>query len=317
LLSPRVLEYTRSQLRWVCRRSRGGGKEFVDGWIAGARLFDSLENGPLDLDAIKTDEFAVRQYRGNAENLGIIQHWDNLVNDYTCKTLTFPINRMLAISALASEFGRVLGDLYLAGMWKCEFPACLLWVIYIPGQHRRPRQYQGPSWSWTGVNGSIKMFYAGRFVNAKHFELVGNQIELTNDLAPYGSLEYGYLMIRCRLKRGELTHHLGRIEMDPSTVEGNIIKELAVSNGLLPRASYIFDAIEDEFDDENITSIPVYLSELGSRGDGGLLGLILRKLGDSQFSRLGTFEFMSIGRAEEKFHSHWFDGCEPQIITLV
>jgi hypothetical protein len=56
-------------------------------------------------------------------------------------------------------------------------------------------------------------------------------------------------------------------------------------------------------------------------------GLILRKLGDSQFSRLGVFTIYASGRrhseTEEEFEQrkefqrHWFDNCEPQTITIV
>jgi hypothetical protein len=185
-----------------------------------------------------------------------------------------------------------------------------------------------------------------QFVKAKHFQLLGYQLELTNDLAPYGSLEYGRLMIRCRLKRCKWVQHQGkgmsrwdRLEIYSATLKDDITDESTVPKRMPPQFSQIschFDAIEDEFDDENITSIPVCLLEGRSwdEPNGTLLpqtqksseGLILRKLGDSQFSRLGISRFFTKHRREEtdeefeqrkEFQSHWFDDCEPQIIALV
>ena len=132
-------------------------------------------------------------------------------------------------------------------------------------------------------------------MKAKYFELVRYHIELTNDLTPYGGLQYGHLTIGCRLKRGKLMHRqdecmLRYVLLYPSSAEDDITDELTVPKGMLPQISSNYDAIEDEFDDENSSRIPVYLLEVGFRQNGtiGPHGLILRKLGDSQFSRLGT-----------------------------
>jgi hypothetical protein len=181
-----------------------------------------------------------------------------------------------------------------------------------------------------------------QLVKAKHFELVGSQIELTNHLAPYGSLEYGHLTIRCRLKRGKWIHRQDkwghrwdRLEMYPSTAEDDSTNEFDGSRlrkGMHPH--YRFDAIEDEFNDEDDTTIPVpvYMLEVGFQGgqitSNGVHGLILRKLGDSQFSRLGVFalggslEKISWETEEEfeqrmEFQSHWLDGCEPQVRVIL
>jgi hypothetical protein len=179
-------------------------------------------------------------YQGDPQIGAILYHWDALVKDYTSKILTFPLDRILAISALASEFGSVLDDVYLAGMWYCAFPACLFWTM-LGDRHQRPRLYQGPSWSWVAVNGVIQMSLTmdPLFLKAKHFELVAYRIVLTNDLAPYGSLDYGHLMIRCRLKRGRMIHRkevwMQRrvdLEMYPSTAEDDITDESTVAKGI-------------------------------------------------------------------------------------
>lgn len=185
----------------------------MDGWKAEVVIpygIYNLKDGPPDLDAVRIDKNEVKRYRSRPGVGDIINYWNNLVMAYTSKFLTFPRDRMLAISALTSEFGRVLDDVYLAGMWKCSFPVCLFWVVRGRPEPRRPRQYQGPSWSWTGVEGCVAIYVSeasGSFVKSKYFELIGYQIKLTNDLAPYGSLEYFYLTIRCRLKRAEWVHH--------------------------------------------------------------------------------------------------------------
>jgi hypothetical protein len=102
----------------------------VDGWVGVSRtehFLHSLEDYSLDLDSI--DNYEVTYYRGDPKIAAIVHHWDDLVDNYTDKTPTFPLDRILAISALASEFGRVLDDVYLAGIWHCTFPTCLFWTM--------------------------------------------------------------------------------------------------------------------------------------------------------------------------------------------
>ena len=92
---------------------------FVDGWKATSYQAGDIEDGPLGFGAIKVDKSELKHYQGgrnNPEIFGILQRWYGQVLNYTNRSLTFPLDRILVISALASEFGRVLDDVYLAGM---------------------------------------------------------------------------------------------------------------------------------------------------------------------------------------------------------
>jgi hypothetical protein len=80
----------------------------------------------------------VTYYRGDPKIAAIVHHWDDLVESYTNKTLTFPLDRTLAISALASEFGRVLDDVYLAGILYLPYLSLLDDVIWGPTSTTSP-----------------------------------------------------------------------------------------------------------------------------------------------------------------------------------
>lgn len=100
------------------------------------------------------------------------------------------------------------------------------------------------------------------------------------------------------------------------------------------------DALEDEFDDANVESLPVVLLEVWhprhdcnrpSDSNSGPIGLILRELADARFQRLGAFtfknwlmvrEYAKDSKAlrgwwdqwEQTWHDqqHWFDTCENE-----
>ena len=45
---------------------------------------------------------------------------------YTSRTLTFPSNKLLAISAIAEKYGIVFNNDYLAGLWRFSLPISLV-----------------------------------------------------------------------------------------------------------------------------------------------------------------------------------------------
>ncbi|KAF2821682.1 HET-domain-containing protein [Ophiobolus disseminans] len=158
LLSVHVLEYCPLQLRLVCRHDvqRSNGALSVDGWSLASSRRTSKD---------------ILHYRLDIEHPGFDLEWRGLVRDYTQRKLSRPTDRILAISGIATAYQQHADrkeqnhqlqnfthkntvNVYVAGHWIYKLPNDLLWTAHTP-QPARPLEYQGPSWSWTGINGSV------------------------------------------------------------------------------------------------------------------------------------------------------------------
>lgn len=67
-------------------------------------------------------------------------------------------DRIVGISGLASRFGEMLCDEYVAGLRKSHPPVELLWIADVKEANlvERPKDYQDPLWPWVAVNDGIR-----------------------------------------------------------------------------------------------------------------------------------------------------------------
>ncbi|KAF2502207.1 hypothetical protein BU16DRAFT_554280 [Lophium mytilinum] len=65
-------------------------------------------------------------------------------------------DRLIALSGIAVNVSKVMGDYYLAGLWLTDIKASLAWEPRGPGCGWLPDHYRAPSWSWASVEGPIK-----------------------------------------------------------------------------------------------------------------------------------------------------------------
>jgi hypothetical protein len=79
--------------------------------------------------------------------------WDYVAFEYSRGKLSNPDNKLPTISAIASEFYRIFGNQYLAGLWRENLTHDLLW-IRIGGSGPGPQKpsYRIPAWSWASLN---------------------------------------------------------------------------------------------------------------------------------------------------------------------
>lgn len=87
------------------------------------------------------------------QSLNNAETWLRLVEEYSRRQLTFPDDRLLAISGLADRFGSKLNSNYFAGLWESQLPYGLLWRCTVP--QTRPTNERAPSWSWGSIDGPI------------------------------------------------------------------------------------------------------------------------------------------------------------------
>lgn len=106
---------------------------------------------------------SVRSDYGYLHNL--LSEWAAAVEAYCACSLTFPSDKLVALSGLAGHMGNILRELdpeydaYLAGIWRLTMPDSLLWKVKGPTM-TRPSGYRAPSWSWASVDGPVE-FPAG------------------------------------------------------------------------------------------------------------------------------------------------------------
>jgi len=83
--------------------------------------------------------------------------WTEIVENYSERHLTVERDKLPAFSGLASEYHRLTGHQYLAGLWKQDILFLLLWMVHpsTSSPTRRPREYRGPSWSWVSLDGPV------------------------------------------------------------------------------------------------------------------------------------------------------------------
>ncbi|OCL02287.1 HET-domain-containing protein, partial [Glonium stellatum] len=97
--------------------------------------------------------------------------WNNIVDWYSQCLLTFPDDKIIALSGIAAHTERSAPETYgryLAGLWSNKLPYDLLWealprrlmdLDFPKGTEKvhRPPSYRAPSWSWASVDAHIRL----------------------------------------------------------------------------------------------------------------------------------------------------------------
>jgi hypothetical protein len=140
-----------------------------------------------------------------------IGQWNNLLGDYGRRKLTYPSDKLPALSGLAQIFGQRLQDSYMAGLWRKHLVEGLLWesLHYSP----LPRdEYRAPSWSWASFDGFVGSMDTSTLWESMtkildcHVQLKGSN--------PYGEVTSGYIKLQAPLL------HLFFVKQDVSEFAG-------------------------------------------------------------------------------------------------
>lgn len=149
LISPRVLNYGRWPT-WRCAKAQ----ETDGSWYIGS-----------DPTIGKADEIARLLLRltrdGSGANIDhftlnkLLRAWYGVVNDYTQRHLSDPLDRLPAIDGIASSISQVTGMNYIAGLWRENLLHDLTWYADTREWLARPVVTRAPTWSWAAVDASI------------------------------------------------------------------------------------------------------------------------------------------------------------------
>ncbi|KAF7939180.1 uncharacterized protein EAE97_007261 [Botrytis byssoidea] len=137
LLSPRKIHFSK-QLIWECREKRAS-----ESFPMGLSLIS--RNGYRDADFSKDWKSSLQEDGYN--------FWEDTLYRYLKSSLTYLSDQLVALGAIAREYGKELDDVYFAGLWKKELPLNLLWKIHRSSQFcSRPNTYRCPTWSWASLD---------------------------------------------------------------------------------------------------------------------------------------------------------------------
>jgi hypothetical protein len=94
----------------------------------------------------------------------LLNLWHRLVREYLIRHISFPSDKLPAISGLATRFQTAGMGKYIAGLWKNNIIKELLWTMdsgtdFRYTVHRNPDQeghpFRAPSWSWASIDHPI------------------------------------------------------------------------------------------------------------------------------------------------------------------
>ncbi|KAK3500675.1 heterokaryon incompatibility protein-domain-containing protein [Neurospora crassa] len=125
--------------------------------------------------------------------------WQNLVEEYSGRSLAIPTDKLIALSGIAQSYQVVFPDAkYVAGLWSTHMPQCLLWASPDRSARRASEEYIAPSWSWASLNSSSSI----KFLPELFFQ-PGNGFPEVEDMKgspkhndPYGALTDATLTLR-------------------------------------------------------------------------------------------------------------------------
>ena len=293
-LSPRIVHFGATQLFWECRET------------------EACEIFPSALPAIFATNFKKGSAFQAAESpppLGLqITLWCDTVSAYSATCLTYPSDKLSALSGLSRRMYWPRRFRYYAGILEVGIVWMLLWQTALNNNKRitnqaiRTKDYRAPSWSWASVDGVIE-FIDRTASSTPYVRILGVDITLVgND--EFGQVAGGRIQLRGHLLRAEFveteavlnsyrhTSFSHPLLLRSRNLDSDLKIEMSMQLDVFPfheRGSLDLD-IHVNSDYEAIGSREFFLMPLSYYSSGGFNGLILEKTGlKGQFRRLGLF----------------------------
>ena len=286
LRSPRILEYRSAHLRWRCATGLDGPK-YVDGWTSG-----TLSRWDAWFDWSEIDSVGSFEPR----------MWRDLIFEYSTRRLTYPDDKLRAISAVSRKIRERSGDVYVAGLWRSRLCEYLCWRTYFsvldysPGDsdtHNcgggRASSYRAPSWSWASMNGAIDWSADGPTV----LTFLDVHLETMPPNDPYGTILNAYLLVKGPCCRVGIIDDYVFIDRAEHTIPCRPWFDIHPS------------VMEVDLRKQKLLLLQVH----------DTVGLILTELSNKKFQRIGLFAIRSDAEASAEFSigQRW----QTETVTIV
>ncbi|KAK8130877.1 hypothetical protein PG984_007315 [Apiospora sp. TS-2023a] len=198
-LAPRNLFFGETQLFWDCHNC-SACESFPTGLPPG------VSRPSKSLDPHISGARIRRQWSlSDAPELDAFSLWGELVEQCSQGHLTFPGDKLVALSGLASRMQQHIQSDYLAGLWRKHLPYQLLWHIDMRAPAERLRTaYTAPSWSWASVHGGVinqACWVADADDREILLEIQDVKTQLVNEANSFGQVKAGYIRATGYLSR--------------------------------------------------------------------------------------------------------------------
>lgn len=200
-MSARLLVFSPHTLEFHCRETLRGVDNPLyqpDMTLYEMRLLSNLLFSP---------EQPQGEHQPEGSYADVLRAWTITVMDYNRRNISFPSDKLVACSAVATLFHGVLGSDYLAGLWRGHLLQGLLWRKVLKEKYfTRPAAYRAPSWSWAAVDGLVWMAPSADPDQEAVVEVVRCEVTLQTPKLPFGEVTDGFLVLRTALIRCVLVH---------------------------------------------------------------------------------------------------------------
>src|SRR5216110_1892346 len=185
-----VLHFGRQQVYWECQEL-----EACEAFPAGIpSLPADQETGISGFKDLGTEtaclDKGLDSMSSARESFKAYALWTRIVIAFSSGALTVRDDKLPALAGIAQRMAGLLGDQYLAGLWRRFLVDELCWSTTSQTfgaqqkQPFRPTKYRAPSWSWTSVEGRITPDAYGYGISL--IEVLQAQVEPASD-NPFGS----------------------------------------------------------------------------------------------------------------------------------
>jgi hypothetical protein len=179
LLSTRFVAFTGAEVQWTCRTLKAC--ECKQRTYLPSTLFSIPENMPSMESHLKWARI-----------------WSKVVEEYSCRNITKVVDKLPALSGLASKFASGTDFTYIAGLWKETLVYDLSWQCDF-GSREASSTWLGPSFSWVSINGAVNYRFAYHPCSGTrtyHTEFIGVQYT-TIGHGPYSRAAEGSSLTVC------------------------------------------------------------------------------------------------------------------------
>lgn len=182
LLSTRAIHYTNARVIWDCNTVCKF--EDCDALIADSQSQEACHNR----DEIHTHE----------TTFALNTKWQKYVKAYSRRLLSYPSDRLPALSGVARTCATESGDGYLAGLWRESLLLDLCWGTMPGGPEfqRLPCGYVAPSWSWASLPAGIEVHYLSSKPYTRAYASVVDANVALKGSNEFGEVSDAYITLR-------------------------------------------------------------------------------------------------------------------------